>query len=278
MKLFISGILLFDFEKEAVMKKFIILFVVMFVANFEKVSAQDSLSSSFSSKKSDNSPKPGVSMQRAWSIFSPMDLELGYGGQSDVGYGKGDPGFVGTLTLFRIAYGFSSLNNLGIGTALLEGTFASPNGQENWSVKGLPSSFFPIYVYYPLFSYDRRFDDAKGTKVKSPFIYLFAGGSAWNDSNSYVHLGIRATLLTWNMEEMPHPINATLADLIVMMLYEAVPRMNFGVQAGIIYTSSYKVNNVYNWDYENNYFENKQEVGGNFGFYMSFTCGIGAAH
>ena len=136
-----------------------------------------------------------------------------------------------SMELFSLMLRLNFLRGLGIKTALLD--FST-----NFSVSPMP-----LYLYYPLYQKEKEIESRYGTaKVRSPYIYLFAGGSAWgqaqeyeNGSCEYAHAGISAKLYVSSSSGG----SGSLAETIETR----VPAIHFGIQSGVAHYKDKKSQN-----------------------------------
>ena len=219
------------------------------------------------SKKSGEDQGGVISNQ--WVYFIPLNFSIGFGSGTDVGYGKKNTSLILSFEAFPIAFSIPALNNIGISTALYESWYTSAKGPQvnnyyipqsetksnvEWSNKGVPSSWFPIYIYYPLYSkvnldryYITRSQGVEGTFL-SPFVHLYFGGSAWGTGHNYFHLGVA---ITWSF------YGPGLSERV-----RSYTIYNTGFQTGLFYSSGYT--------------ENGQDIKGTIGFLITYRVGIGA--
>ncbi|NQU05031.1 MAG: hypothetical protein HQ568_02980 [Calditrichaeota bacterium] len=142
------------------------------------------------------------------------------------------------LELWSMSYSFQSLKDVGIGTSIIE-IPALGFTEHDPSV----GSLLPVYAYYPLYTSNPKKLHPKYDNVRSPFVYLFVGGSKWGFGEDYFHLGVNAIFYTLNYK-------GSLWNYFI-------PLWNYSIQSGIILAS---------------------EVAGNdrnAAFYIAFQFGIG---
>jgi hypothetical protein len=196
-------------------------------------------------------PKKG-----GWRI---VELEFGilYGHRGNVGFGPQSEGFSLNCEVVKTAFGISALNGLGLGTTIWEFRIFENNAPDTADLgffsDFIPTSFFPIYFYYPIKS---RKCSPKGWSpdIRAPlypFIYLFGGGSKWGAVHDYIHAGVSADLFTYYDPRYPGDSGGFSV-------------LNYGLQCGIMYTYGYMAkNNAY--------------VPANTSLYFSLLIGFGGA-
>ncbi len=208
---------------------------------------------------------PGAS----WNVFLPCQMAVGFGGNSNTGHGSSGSGVVLSLDILSTAYGFRSLNGLGFGTALYE--VVGSNAGDEWSSNGLPGSWFPVYAYYPIYTGRKSIQYRSDQKpVQSPFVYLFGGGSAWGESNDYMHVGISAVFYTFSLSGAGGSRStyygdsgsAALGKLLADALMTALPVGNFELRAGLFRSTGYD--------------DTAGHADSNTGLYVALRMGVGA--
>lgn len=231
------------------MAKLINLKTVLILLLFSVViSAQDSTSVKLGSEHKKEAVKIDFKPFSNYLIFD-LGFGMGLGSGTDIGYGNKSTGFSFYAQIFEIGYGFTDLGNLGFGTMVYEmyaGSTIKEDGKNGLKSAGLPSSWFPFYIYYPL-SYDQTVSTygRASSYMLSPILYLQAGGSMWGTQNNYYNIG---AVLQWSFL-MPGS-----SGMIVPYIA--------GAHIGIFHTPEYS------------------SLGKNFGsktgFYISFRFGMGA--
>ncbi len=150
-------------------------------------------------------------LARTWGL-SVVDVGVGPGidyKESAPGQHESSIGGVFSADICTASLGFESLNGFGVRTKLYEITGIVPSDRP-----AIIASVLPVYAYYPIYSKEKEldhyiFDDFD--TVRSPFVYLFAGGSAWGHArrsawgqrDNYAHIGISAIFGAYSWGEVP---------------------------------------------------------------------------
>ena len=231
-------------------------------------------SASAGSRRSRSRGRGGRFSEASWTLFLPCQMAVGFGGGSDIGYGRKDPGVILAADLLSTARGFHSLGGLGFGSALYEvmasQTKAPYRDRPKWSTSGLPGSWLPLYTYYPILSMKpTKLKGLKNVTVYSPFVYAFAGGSPWGQPNDYVHAGISMVVFTFPMLDDEGPsypassMSEAFGRIIARAIIRACPIGNFEIRMGGFRSFGYG------------------DIGGrveqNTGCYLTLRFGLGAA-
>lgn len=264
------------------MKRFIqFAFLLILISRYSMAQpSNDDVTSRVNDGSRPDSNQTHKAQKKSWKLLQ-IQMGLAYGGRSNAGFGQPNPGLILSMETCTFAFGFKELHGAGIGFSVFEFMFSSSldaeNKTGNWSSDGTPTSLFPVYLYYPLFSKERK---AGKWQVHSPFGYVFAGGSGWGFPNNYLHIGVSTILTTWNVTRTrnaltppPQDIFAAVTDLI----FRAYPTMNVGLQAGFFYSGRYNVEA--DVPYTGGFGQPQTlalPVDNNYGFYISLRFGMGA--
>jgi hypothetical protein len=128
-----------------------------------------------------------------------------------------------------------------------------------------------VYAYYPVYTGRKSVRYRSAQKpVRSPFVYVFGGGSGWGDPNNYMHVGISAVFSTFSLsgaggsqttyygESGAGALGRMLADALMT----ALPVGNFELRAGLFRSSGYD--------------DAAGHMDGNTGLYVAVRMGVGA--
>lgn len=193
-----------------------------------------------------------------WRLVFVAEAGFGEGSGGDIGFGTNSR-YTFSADVISLAFGFPSLGGIGFGSMIFEGMWggaarSSTKGTKS-TMDGMPSSFLPIYIYYPLFVKikSERHPSSKGARVfgnylASPIVYAFAGGSAWGTSNDYFHVGLAYLSSVGSSGTSGGP--------------RIIPLGNWGFRAGLFYSSSYSG-------------KNNISINDRFGFYLTLNLGLG---
>lgn len=116
------------------------------------------------------------------------------------------------------------------------------------------ASFLPVYVHYTVYSRIEKVDHGRSGEVRemrSPHIYVFAGGTALGRGRDYIHAGVDALFGVYSLSPLrpgsgclsnAHPflaatclIGISLAQLALEQS-EAIPAGCFGIRGGALYS------------------------------------------
>lgn len=111
--------------------------------------------------------------------------------------------------------------------------------------------------------------DPNRTRVRSPFVYAFAGGSGWAKQNNYFQVGLSAIIMTYEYTEtedyLPPPtIAAAIGRALAKALMRTFPIFNISAQTGLFYSGGYTA-------------KNGSSVKPDVGVYLTLRLGMGAA-
>lgn len=182
---------------------------------------------------------PAAPAHHDWLLAYSANLGGGFGDLNDAGFGATGVGVFANYELARIALGKGSLWGLGFGTCLYEGRLFSPKrpdgpaeGEIGFWDQSLPCSFFPIYMYMPVWALTKPASLAPGAKPAAykRFVYLFAGGSGWGMVQNYAHLG--ATAIIWQDDTRAY--EREYGRTVFSMGH-----MAFSLTAGLYYSAAY---------------------------------------
>jgi len=166
-----------------------------------------------------------------WKIVDGLMLEWGYGSRHHENGNSRAPGLVGGIEVASVAFGIRGVAPVGLGTKLLELFVAGSSGDSYG-----PSSFLPVYVYYPLLSSNPEPLRNSTKKFRRRFVYLFAGGSKWGMPQDYWHAGVECIVLSCRNPLPPDPGDP------LSWLPDKFPSVSFGFRVGIYGSSDYKEN------------------------------------
>lgn len=176
---------------------------------------------------------------RDWRMAYTANVGGGLGDLNDAGFGATGTGVFANYELARIVFGKGGLWGLGFGTCLYEGRLFSPKrpdgsaeGEIGFWDESLPCSFFPLYVYLPVWALTKptALPSADEPGFYDRFVYLFAGGSAWGMIQDYAHLGATAILWQADTRDQEREYGKNVFE---------VRRMAFSMTAGLYYSASY---------------------------------------
>jgi hypothetical protein len=272
--------------KEIITKRFVQIALLLILISKSGMAQPFSEDTAFlkNGKSQPDSNQANKGPRKSWKLFQ-MQTGLAYGSRSNAGYGQPGPGLILPTEIGTFAFGFERLHGAGLGFSVFEFMLSSSLGPDkktgNWSSDGTPTSLFPVYLYYPIFSKERKI---KKWQVHSPFGYLFAGGSGWGWPNNYLHIGVNTILVTWDVSRQRDPLDPfvrparDIFDAIATAIVRAYPTMNLGVQAGFFYSGRY--NERIESPFTGRFGEPPTldlTVDKNYGFYVSLRIGFGAA-
>lgn len=201
-----------------------------------------------------------------WRKFAIAEFSVSYGKRANVGYGS-SPGFLFSMQVLPLAYGLDTFHGLGIGSSVYEAYISTNNAPEEiedmWSTSGLPSSWFPVYLYYPVYA-KRKTETLtyrkEESRLFSPICYIFAGGSNWSKPDKYLHAGITFIIDTFAYASSNPTGFGTMGNIerISDNLLALAGANSIAVQLGGFYAKDYTA-------------ETGIDVAGYYGLYLSIS-------
>jgi hypothetical protein len=146
----------------------------------------------FGQEKLDSRSLKKVFTHDDWLMYNVCNFDIGYGNMSKL---KNDERISGFQTNWEILNFVVGSSGWGLGSSFYE--INSWNmGQDSIGFKnsatGIAASWFPLYVYIPLYLSEKRLDI---NNYGHSYILLYTGGSAWGtNKNKYLFVGAKAGL------------------------------------------------------------------------------------